>query len=82
MRRQKCLKGYKGRFIFIYAYKELYYTRLFKHTSFSMSLVLEWQIVTVALCHKSKLATGAPTILLRPNTTALVPEILIPLLEL
>jgi len=47
-----------------------------------MSLVLEWQIVTVALCHKSKLATGAPTILLRPNTTALVPEISIPLLDL
>lgn len=42
-------------------------------TSAARSAVLEWQVVTVAWFHSSKSCMGAPTILLRPITTALFP---------
>lgn len=42
-------------------------------TSAARSTVLEWQVVTVAWFHSSKSCMGAPTILLRPITTALFP---------
>lgn len=45
------------------------------------SLVLEWQTVTVALFHFNNSATGVPTILDLPRTTALAPEIATPLLK-
>lgn len=48
------------------------------HTIDARSLVLEWQTVTVAWFHVNKLAIGAPTILLRPTTTALEPCISTP----
>lgn len=40
--------------------------------------VLEWQVVTVAWFHRSKSCIGAPTILLRPTTTACLPAICTP----
>lgn len=42
-------------------------------TSPGRSVVLEWQVVTVALFHSSRSCIGAPTILLRPTTTAFFP---------
>ena len=39
------------------------------------SAVREWQMVTVALRFSSSIATGMPTMLLRPITTAFLPEI-------
>lgn len=42
-------------------------------TSPARSAVLEWQVVTVAWFHSSRSCIGAPTILLRPITTALFP---------
>lgn len=42
-------------------------------TSSARSAVLEWQVVTVAWFHRSRSCIGAPTILLRPITTALFP---------
>lgn len=42
--------------------------------------VLEWHTVTVAWFHFSSSATGVPTILLRPRTTALAPAIGTPVL--
>jgi len=47
-------------------------------TSLSRSAVLEWQVVTVALFHRSRSCMGAPTILLRPTTTACLPAICTP----
>ena len=41
-------------------------------------LVRLWQMVTVALALLSSAATGMPTILLRPTTTALAPSIWTP----
>ncbi len=37
--------------------------------------VREWHTVTVALCCRSRFATGTPTMLLRPMTTACLPAI-------
>ena len=37
------------------------------------SLVLLWQIVTVACAHLSSSDTGVPTMALRPTTTAVLP---------
>ena len=42
------------------------------------SAVREWQIVTVALRFSSNMATGMPTMLLRPITTAFFPAISTP----
>lgn len=46
-----------------------------------MFLVFEWHTVTVALFHFNSSDTGVPTILLRPRTTALAPDMFIPLLK-
>jgi len=46
---------------------------------FARSVVLEVQMVTVALCCNSNSAIGLPTILLRPITTACLPSMLTPL---
>ena len=45
-----------------------------RHTA-GRSFVLEWQIVTVACRWSSIKATGFPTMLLRPTTTARLPAI-------
>uniref|UniRef100_A0A6B0U3R5 Putative secreted protein n=1 Tax=Ixodes ricinus TaxID=34613 RepID=A0A6B0U3R5_IXORI len=42
------------------------------------SLVLEWQVVTVAWLHSSRADIGEPTILLRPSTTARDPAMVTP----
>lgn len=47
-------------------------------TSLSRLAVFEWQVVTVALFHSSRSCIGAPTILLRPTTTACLPAICTP----
>lgn len=49
-----------------------------KLTTAGRSTVFEWQTVTVAWFHNNKFDIGAPTILLRPNTTAVLPLIGIP----
>lgn len=43
-------------------------------TSAGRSAVLEWQQVTVAWFHMRRSCMGAPTILLRPITTAVLPD--------
>ena len=47
-------------------------------TMLAMSLVREWQTVTVALRASKSNAAGMPTIFERPMTTAFAPSILTP----
>lgn len=47
--------------------------RCYWRTSPGRSAVLEWHVVTVAWFQSSRSCIGAPTILLRPITTALLP---------
>ncbi len=47
-------------------------------TTAAMSLVREWQTVTVAFLPISNSAAGIPTMFERPSTTALAPSILTP----
>lgn len=66
--------------LFSIQYKIIYKNNIIKLTTFGRSFVLEWQTVTVALCHFNNSATGVPTILLLPKTTACAPAIGTPLL--
>ena len=51
-------------------------------TTFCIFSVREWHIVTVAWFQTSRLAIGEPTILLRPRTTARLPLISVPVINL